>query len=533
MRPGRLLGASLDAVVRATRATANQGAVAARATELFRENAALTLEVHPAQLRCDGEPVLEASAGEGRWLLPAFMCGLRTLRPRDDLTLDDVTRLAEELAAVRADATSVAALHDWLWADGAEGFDVQIHPSFVEVMQEVTATERLQERDAKAARAIVPLPAPPAQQMLVRDLDRAALHQELEVPLALHQNALASGAYALADADVDALRRACDDANAWVLAEIDAVLALAELRDAVSPSRLARRIQSRMAGAFDSRFLTLMASIRDHDDPYRKALAMALETEETGALIARYMRIDDAASVQALARFAANTTPPLCRALALRLLDRAGTEDGAVRALGWLLGSVGLPRFRGWIDETTLDAARTTALVLAARSAHVADAAIAELLSAVPPSAAVAALAALDAPARSGLAATMALLAACADSTAAEALARMAIADGQGAVLCALGDRLLATGAQGWTGRWLYAVCGALVAAGHGSAYVVPLARSREAGERARLVALDCVADRPELAAEVSKWRIGEVLDPPAVRERLLQMRARASRGAR
>jgi hypothetical protein len=530
VRAGRLLGSSLDAAVRATRSTANHRAVAARTTELFRENAALTLEVHPAQLRSEDGPALEASASEGRWLLPAFMSGLRTLRPREDLTIDDTARLAEELAAVRADVASVAALHDWLWADGAEGFEVQLHPSFVEVMEEVAETERLATEDGAVARAIAPLPASVVQQMQLRDADRAALREELEVPLAEHQHALETGAYALAEADVDALRRACDDGNAWILAEIDAVLALGELRDAVPPARLARRIQSRMAAAFDPRFLTLIASLRDEDDPYRKALAAALETEETGAMVARHMRLDDESAVQALARFAVTSAPAVCHAVGRRLLDRAAAEEEAARALAWLLGTVGLPRFRSWIDEPSLDGARTTALLRAAEAARILVAGLVELLAAVPPASAVAAVTTVDPALRTRLVTAMISLAACADPASTEALARVAIADGHSPVLCAIGDRLLAGGAEGWTGRGLYAVCGALVATGHGAEYVVPLAKARDAGERVRLIAIDCVAERPDLAAEVSKWRIGEVLDPPAVRDRLLQMRARAGR---
>jgi hypothetical protein len=524
---------TLDALVRAVRSAASQRIFAVRVTEVLRAHPELLVEISPTRLRCDGEVVLEAGAAEGVWLLPAYMAGLRALRPRSDVTVEDSMHLAEALAAARPDVASMQALRDWLWAGGAEGFEVQLGSSLTDAMEELAEAERLAQEGPSTARAALPMLASEAEQARVAAFDPIVLREMYEVPLERYERAVIIGAYRLAEADSEALRRRCDDPHGWAMAELEAARSIASVRVVTPAARLARRILSRLGAPFDARILVLLAALAEHDDPFVREAAQALETEDLGRLVAAHLRLDDAAAVAALERFLTGAAAPVSRAAAHQLLGRASIDADAARALTSLVASLGLPRYRAWLDEPSLEPAHTIAMLRAARSAGVGEVALHEMLAAAPGAGAVAALSTLDAAELERLTPALAALAARLEPAHAEALASLVIAHGLTPALRALGDRLLATEADGWTGRGLYAVCGALVAAGQGATYVVPLAKSRAAGVTARLVALDCVALRPELAADVSKFRLGEVLDPPEVHERILRMRARLAPGGR
>ena len=126
-REHRTLGNALDALVRTARLSdPSFPLVARRVYDVWQGLASPSIEIAPLELRVDKVLAVKAVEQVGRWLLPAFMAGMRTLRMRPEATCDDLMRLAQELSGLSAELEAIKGFRDWLWSDGAQGFDVQL-----------------------------------------------------------------------------------------------------------------------------------------------------------------------------------------------------------------------------------------------------------------------------------------------------------------------------------------------------------------------------------------------------------------------
>ena len=534
VKSATVVGGSLDALVRSARGgvIGSQRSAATRLVEHWEEVPDLALELHPTRAMLGTDVAVTASQNDGRWLLPAFMAGLRTLRPREDATADDVMSLGEELSALSPNVESIAKFHDWVWADGAEGFDVSLQPSFMEMMDAIVEDER-----SRAMRALVlrgdtlsSLSAD-AVRILSRDLDAAALRSELEAPLDDLTVASDAGDLEPPGTDVAALRMLIDDPVGWVTLELDAVLARPALRDMVPPPRLARRILARLSTRLDARCLRLLTSLHDPTDPYRLAVAAALETAEVGATIGARVRVDDEREVQALREFIVGASPPIASALVARLLARADGEPAARGAIVWLCRALGFPRLVGLLDLPSLDPSAVRTLLAVARDAKVDAATLDVTFASVPPSSLIAALEALASDDLGWASKLVVGLVAQAAPSGIDPLAKLIARAGTREMAVALGEWLRAHAGSAPPGRVLYVVCGALVARGVGEAYVVPLARSAFAGDELRGIALDCLQEQPTLLAEAARFTPMEWIASGELRQKLRRARDRAGAG--
>ena len=105
-----------------------------------------------------------------------------------------------------------------------------------------------------------------------------------------------------------------------------------------------------------------------------------------------------------------------------------------------------------------------------------------------------------------------------------EPVATMMIAGRAKPNLKALGDRLLEGKLSKWQGKTLYALGAGLIDCGFGRSHILELAMSRTAGEKLRLIALDCLSNDDELVEEVSRFRVSNMLEPSAIRQRIKKL---------
>jgi len=110
----QVLGTSLDGLVRAFRSgnTVITPKIAERLFDLWNEVPKVMLVLDATTLSINEQVILKAEDNEGRWLLPAFMAGLRILRRQADCSLDDFLRLGEELAALTSNLSSITLFQD-------------------------------------------------------------------------------------------------------------------------------------------------------------------------------------------------------------------------------------------------------------------------------------------------------------------------------------------------------------------------------------------------------------------------------------
>lgn len=540
LKASRAIGGSLTALVRATAlyrkgvekfaieeeggASQTQRAVADRAAKAWRKSGESVLEIEATRVLVSGEEAMRADNDHSQWVLFAFMAGVRRIQPRRAMTASDVIRLVQALVTLEPTVRSIDQFRDWLDADGAEGFDVRVHTSFREVFEEIDLEE---EREFNKAFSMARFEVPrsgDAVWIAARDLDTVAMRREFEVPIEMYASSTNDSAFGgMTDEELAQLGAQCNDANAWATAELEAVLALPELRTAVTPEHMARRVVTRLSEEADERFLMLLTKLNTKSDPFRQAVARALGTPEVGEIVARQLRLEYPETVEALGRFLVLSPPALAQAVVSGLIERASDDRPGVEAIDSLAEWYGAAQFCAWVLAPNLSAESGAVLGQALARCAPGAAELGPLAVAAPLEAALGLLEALPAASLVGLGRSLRMLWGRAASENAERLAALMVQAGPDN-LRMLGDLVIAGKADAWRGRTLYAVLAALVEHGFGRSHVLEIALRRGANEQVRLIALDCLKRDAELVKEAVRFRFASLFESSTVRARLRQL---------
>ena len=290
-----MVGNSLDGLVRTARlrdpsAFAHSRALLAHWSSLPDR----AIELQPTKLLITQRESLQAGAEHGRFVLPAFMAGLRKVELRADATSDSVLRLAQELGALKPELAAIAAFRDWLWCDGADGFNVSVNLSFVELADHLVSDA--EEHTALAVRSAAAVAEwNRIAQLAATELDAAAVREEFRVPIDVFSNRVADPQWKLAAVDIETMRELCDDPAQWSEDEIATVLEYPQLRQALPPQRLAQRIRALIEGSaqLDGRLLAFLATLGGSKDEYATRLLALLEGVELGLAIGGKLVLED------------------------------------------------------------------------------------------------------------------------------------------------------------------------------------------------------------------------------------------------
>ena len=136
VRIGKILVSVLDALVRSIRARGrNTVEIAQRAIDVWLDEPDLTLSTTPNAIAVGPQVVYEMKKGEGEWILPLFMAGVRHIGVQRTTGPADLCRFAEQLGALQPTPDSVEQFRDWIWADGAAGLVLDVRMSYLEAFE--------------------------------------------------------------------------------------------------------------------------------------------------------------------------------------------------------------------------------------------------------------------------------------------------------------------------------------------------------------------------------------------------------------
>ncbi len=521
------IAGSVDALIRTVRTqNAMASGTVGRTFEVLMQEPRPSLHLEATSMRVDDEPALAADADHGRWLLPAFMAGLRRVQAQEDCRAEDLQALAAELAALKLVPRQLEEFADWLWSDGLEGFDAELHTSFAEVL-DITDDPARQKLQIGAVRAEMAMTLAGDVHVTLRDLDAASMLQEFQTPLDFFAAEARSGRLGLSAEEAGELRKTVDEAAFWVRQEISLALAHPALRRALPAVQVARSLVRVAAESFDSDFLGLVAALSQHQDEYAKAVIAALENEPVGDAIAERSPLTEAGLQRLLhlltgqsEKFAAGIARGLCeRAAADTAKGHVAVEAAAVR----LATAVGIRKFVGLIDTSKLSAAARASLASIAVQAQADGEMLAGILAAVPTPAAFGLVQRLPNAVISRLDSTMARLLKETSPRDRQTLATLLLVpertDGAKLVV----DALTATGGEGWELRTVRIAAVAAVRQNCATP-LIAMMRGTQAPPEVRLALLEVLARSP-LADEALKWRFAELMDIEAVRNRLAELR--------
>jgi hypothetical protein len=525
----RTLGRALDALVRTAR---THGAAVETAAWRLRD-AWLAVErapirFGPTELYVRDDVALGGSDEEVRWLLPIFMAGLRQIAPRDSVTVYELCQLAEELARCEPEVSSLERFRDWLWGGGAAaGFEVELQTSFMEAVEAelpeaVVAPDGFLEGGLTAARlpGVQTLEAGSIE-LAALDLDAVSTREEFDASL---DAAVEDEPPVMHEARRVALRYLCEAPGRWSLCEATAIVAIPALQVDCSPEALARQLADALRENLDVDVIDLLASSVRRNDPFARAVLRGLDYPGLpAAAIGAFARADDGHRV--LGNLLAAVSPELASRVAHALLDGASSETALFDIALRIVTSLGAVRFIGLLDVPALRPPEAHSLgALFAERDDVVEL-LAPLVPQVPRPALPRLLEALPPEVRPRLAPALgARWAELSGGFVETQLAPLFIGAGAEGVRT-LAEALVAQHGEGWSVESVRMLGRALVRARLFTDICMPLVRSKRIPVPVRIALCDAAEADPEVAAAVSRWHPGELLDPPELRARLRSLR--------
>lgn len=527
----RTLGRALDALVR----TARTHGSAVEAAGLRLRDAWLAVDRAPlrfgaTELYVRDDVALGGGDEEVRWLLPIFMAGLRLVTPRETVTVQELCQLAEELARCEPEVSSLERFRDWLWGGGAAtGFEVELQTSFMEAVEAelpeaAVAPDGFLEGGLLAVRrrlgGVMALEEDSIE-LAALDLDAVSTREEFDASLDAEHD---DEPPVMHEALRAALRYRCEEASRWSLCEATAVLAIPALQAEHTPDALARQLADTLREHFDVDVIDLLASSVRRNDPFARAVLQGLDFPELPTAAVRAFA-HDADGHRVLANLLAAVSPELASRVAHALLDGAAADTALVDIALRIITSLGVQRFIALLDVPSLRPPEAHALgsLLAERDDAVEL--LAPLMARVPRPALPKLLGALPAEVRPRLAPSLSSRWAELSGGFVESQLAPLFIEGGAAGARVLAEALLAQHGEGWSAESVRMLGRALLSAGLFTELCLPLVRSKRVAAAVRVALCDAAEADPEVAAAVSRWHPGELVDPPELRARLKSLR--------
>lgn len=522
---GKAIGGLIDGAIRVAR-TQPQGlaAIAARLHALLVAEPRPRVEFEATRLKVNGHVVLEADLERGRWLLLAFMAGLRDLEATEDCRVEEVASLAQELAALRPNPTVLEQFADWLWSDGLEGFKVGLHVSFAEILDVADDPEKKRNQIA-AMRGEMAVAMASDYLASVRDLDRAALMPEFQAPLDAYTSTLQARQVGLSADEASSLRAECDAAAFWVRQEISLALSNPSLRRAITPASIARTLVRVAAESFERDFLGLVSMLSQSQDPFAKEVLVALEQQPVGAAIADRAPLDPT-GLQRLMSLLKGGTPKLAEGIARGLCERVGRGEGDLNPVGQLVQAFGFAPFVALFDVNALTPPGRDVITRIGVMLRVDGPVLAPVAEGCSTALALALLPKV-APAQRGLFRGLVerQLAATRLRDRTQLLATLAELKWPDFADLSFESFRSSAGA-GWELRATRLMTEASAAEGKGER-LLAMQRDAAVPMPIRLVLMDALASVPSTADEILKRKLTEFLEPQEIKDKLAELRAR------
>jgi len=421
-----------------------------------------------------------------------------------------------------------APFQDWLWRDGAEGFEVTLDESFTEGIESAFDDIDAQ-RKALAALRVQAATAlnDEAVRMSSAALDAAGARDEFQIPLDSLVRAMKQKAINISKEDLEGLRLDAEDPHFWAFAEVQLALTHKSLQMSLPASRLARRIVTLMSRSVDLKILNLISTLGQQPDLYAKSLLEALEKEALGERIAQGIAINK----QTLEGLHALLAPRALKSTSLELLkgllERAVTEEPVLEGMSQLAAMMGLDAFWSKVDITTLsmEAMNGVGKILVAHDAPLKF--MVKLIDIATPPIALSIILSAPTAILTSLSTQIRKILMSPKAGPRLPLLELLLQQDDAKWRRLIGEALLESKGEAWGEGSLRLVGLELAKRRLGNTYLVPLVRSNAVSSQVRLIMLRALFRTSDALEEAVKWNMSELLAPPAVKVALKKARQR------
>lgn len=501
-----------------------------RTLKMWRALPEAEIEATFTHLKRNEQDILEITDRDGKWVLPAFMAGLRSIRLTRGAYLESLENFATELAHLGPNRVAIVQFRDWLWLDGPDGFEVTLDQSFIEGLETLFEDLEEQKRQLAATRInVVRSLGEDSITVYSNLLDKAAVHDEFQLPLDMFQENIRDGSFNMTQEMEEIILGRCEDSYFWMKSQINLALERKEIQKALSPKQLAVRLVAQLRRFADLRFLDLLADLGKRPEDYAKALHTAIEEEPVGEIIAETMKVDQH-SLKLIVNLVMAGGENTARGLMHGLLRRAPEEEDVMRGLKLLASSVIFSKIYRLISVEILGVEGQICLGKMILSSKDPNQMLADFLDHI----------ALDSanymlehtPKKllwEDRAAVVRLLKKPLQQDERRKVVRSLMLHGE-QWLPYLGEALLESGGFGWCSATLRGLCIALVKNGHAPTVVVPLVKHRKLSDECLIMALRALEASPTDLKHACAFKVGDFLLTPEFAARLKDGRKKARR---
>ena len=526
LRVARGIVGSLDALIRTVRTNVpGTEGIAGRIANQWQPHPDIVVNVEATALAVNSKVLLRSSREDGRWVLPAFMAGVRKISSTEDCKQEDVHALARELGGLEPTPESLDRFGEWLWSDGLDGFQVDLQSSFAEALETTYDDIDRQRNSISMIRMDMAVAlSERSARVSLQDLDLAQFSEEFQLPIDILMQAATAGAFALNDDDATKLRNAFEDPVFWVTEEMSLVLGCPEFQAALPPRGLARQLVRLAMVSFDRRFLAVVAALGQVETEYARHVLVALEDEPIGEAIASKAPLDPA-GLKRLEQLLHGQSTRIAAGVVRGLLVRGALEgealDPSIAALAGTLGATKLLDYAGLV--TLPPQARPVLGRVLVRIKGGAEL-LSELLGKLQQADALEIIQIVPTQILPQLAKSVGVLLKAANAREKAQLAGALLDKASVACLVAAGEVLVEDAAVGWELRTVRLIAQFLIAKNADTIELVKMMRASRTPIEVRVMLLNEMASS-HMADEVLRWRFGELLDPPAIQSRLAELR--------
>lgn len=522
----KLLASTLDLLVRNSRTQLAQiGGVAQRVLQIWRAAGDIVLELTPDSMEVGGEVIFECQKELGDWLLPAFMVGIRKVALRPSASADDFIGVGVELGLLQIDAVSMSRFRDWIWSEGAEGLEILMQRSFIEVI-EVMDSKIGSPRNFGIDQAVGMMTPLGTSTLAVdaRDLMVAALRPEFQLSVDLFAQGIEFRGFEAPPQELERLRAACDDSTRWMLLETDAVLAHKELRGALSPARVARRVIDRVNSGVTVRLLDQLARIYASDDVFVRNMIRNLNAAGIGFAVGAGVDLSDRIMRGALTGLLRVMSAPQAETICRSLLVSTSPHSPRWTHLVSLIKELGLEVWREFVNEPELEHGDAVLHAELLRDVGISSRVMADVLARVDQHAAATVIKSIPESFLIELESLIRGMLHTAPRTTIEHVVPALLERNLIGIVFMIADVLTSKPKLDWSRKTLHMICAHIELHGLTDRFLVPLVRDTRADLKAREAALDVITAKrdDDLTGMVIKWRMSELFDPPEFRERLI-----------
>ena len=522
----KLLASTLDLLVRNSRTQLAQiGGVAQRVLQLWQAAGDIVLELTPETMEVGGEVIFECQKELGDWLLPAFMVGIRKVALRPSASADDFIGIGVELGLLQIDAVSMSRFRDWIWSEGAEGLDILMQRSFIEVI-EVMDSRIGSPRNFGTSHAVGMMTPLGTSTLAVdaRDLMVAALRPEFQLSVDLFAQGLEYRGFEAPPRELERLRSACDDSTLWMLLETDAVLSHKELRGALSPARVARRVIDRVNAGVTVRLLNQLARIYSSEDAFVRNMIRNLNAAGIGYAVGAGVNLSDRIMRGALTGLLRVMSAAQAETICRSLLASTTPHTPRWTHLVSLVKELGVEVWREFVNEPELEHGDATLHAELLQDVGISARAMADVLARIDQHAAATVIKDIPESFLIELESLIRGMLRTAPRTTIEHVVPALLDRRLIGIVFLIADVLTSKHKLDWSRKTLHMICSHIDLHGLSSRFLVPLVRDTRADLKAREAALDVIVGNrdDELTSAAIKWRMSELFDPPELRERLI-----------